>query len=73
MAREKQKTPLRRDPTINGLTNAHSRLSIGKEAKKDLGVALASVSPDSPGFTQLVICVGGIYASLYASSNAPVF
>ena len=72
MARRKQAAPLQRGassevmekPLENGFsdiyTNGHSKPLPSKAQR-----TLAPEAPEQAGLTQLVICVGGIYASLY--------
>ena len=76
MARQKA-TPLRREPSDFNQGPPESpnhgwKPVNGGIISKNAGVMsgqlkelITSALPDQPGLTQLVICVGGIYASLY--------
>lgn len=81
MARKKQVAPLQRVPSsgvieelpdtpepkaksVNGNAGKHA---ISNESAKSPAAAVATPSSsDQPGLIQLLICVAGIYASLYA-------
>ncbi|MCJ1372525.1 UDP-galactose transporter [Loxospora ochrophaea] len=76
MARTKQRTPLQREPSDFDRGPPESPGHGWKQATSDvqqepppangsLAQSLEIPAPDSAGFTQLIICVGGIYASLY--------
>lgn len=79
MARQKQATPLRREPSDFESVNGHSIEKKGNGEAINGGASLASKPPSSTpmtaaeqkqaGITQLLICVGGIYASLYDISS----
>ncbi len=81
MARHKQATPLRREPSEFENVNGHGSSSDYKSANgkhangtiMDSAVAVVneaareppeSQSQEQAGFTQLIICVAGIYVSL---------
>ena len=80
MARQKA-NPLRREPSdfnqgpleppknegkpVNGSVIARSAGEVSEQLKEKI----SSTLPDQPGLTQLIICVGGIYASLYVLSS----
>lgn len=80
MARQKQVAPLQREPSdfsagppqsanrdrrnqANGKTLEKSSPEVNGNAQEPL-VPILPTSPNEAGFTQLIICVGGIYASL---------
>ena len=72
MARRKQAEPLQRRASFETMerslekaskdvyTNGHSKPANGR-----LEHPIAPEVPEQAGLTQLVICIGGIYASLY--------
>ena len=76
MARQKQNRPLQREPSDLSQDTPASPGSRRKEAngvKQSKGLkepnghlkeTVLSALPEQPGLTQLIICVGGIYASL---------
>lgn len=79
MARAKQRAPLQRETSkrmenwrdSNALpkaqANGHSKEGVDRGGGGEGGRGAAVQMPqDSPGVVQLLICVGGIYASLYA-------
>ena len=86
MARRKQVVPLQRQPSdfsagppespnhgwqsANGKPPEQPPKAINGDAKEPL-VPIVPTSPKEAGFTQLIICVGGIYASLYAFPSPP--
>lgn len=79
MARQKQVAPLQRQPSdssagppespnhgrqyANGQTPEKLPAVVNGDAKEPV-VPVMPTSPKEAGFTQLIICVGGIYASL---------
>lgn len=77
MARTKQASPLKREPShSNGLIlendDAGKTQSNGSaQLKEPIDKAAESAPAEQAGITQLIICVGGIYASLYESPANP--
>lgn len=69
MARTKQVSPAYREPFNNGpldqklMSNGHDKSFEPPTTNAD--ILAATLPPKQAGFTELVICVGGIYASLY--------
>ena len=76
MARTKQRTPMRREASDGWIelrqatpeTELHSAQNgaplLEKTSQADGAIAEALTPPKGAGITELVICVGGIYASL---------
>jgi solute carrier family 35 (UDP-galactose transporter), member B1 len=84
MARQKQRTPLQRlpsseimkePPDVPESKDSYMNGSLKKSATIIANCAvevppmLSQALPDPPGLTQLLICVLGIYASLYACTS----
>ena len=79
MARQKQATPLQRatsselmhmlpdDLKANGQAQQQNG-SVGKSTKD----SASDSAQETPGLMQLAICVLGIYASLYVTTNNPI-
>jgi hypothetical protein len=67
MARTKQRTPLKREASdfMEEVHDGNGQLKTKRVDRDDVKSALAPVSGDQAGLAELVICVGGIYASLY--------
>ncbi|KAI4128412.1 MAG: hypothetical protein LQ347_004186, partial [Umbilicaria vellea] len=77
MARQKQVAPLQREPSdfgagppesgshgwqhANGMTQEELPTKVDGEGKEPI-IPIVPTSPKEAGFTQLIICVGGIYA-----------
>ncbi len=76
MARHKQVAPLRREPSdfenIHGQASGNDSRSVGESIMDGAATVVKDASREPPesapqaqaGLIQLVICVGGIYASL---------